>query len=169
MGQKKARAACAKASVGLETTMCGVSDLRQTPVSKEYSCAGGSSCFEDPISGDKGQIVRACFFKASEVRNRNVWGPYKLSTHYIVDLSECDRSAWVRRHMGLRLLFAFCLRRLYRFLSPGRSGWFAQPFLNIGDNMADSRQPDQVLVRDLEIEGFLDTIEQFDHRHRIET
>ena len=34
--------------------------------------------------------------------------------------------------------------------------------------MTDGRQPGQVLVGDLEIEGLLDTIQQFDDGHRVE-
>ena len=106
-GAKEGAGGLRKGQCGIRDDDVGISDLRQTPVSKECSCAGGSSCFEYPISGDKGQIVRACLFKAGEVRDGSMWRPHKLSADYLVDLSECDRSACVALPYGIRI--SFCL------------------------------------------------------------
>ena len=72
-GAKEGAGDLRKGQCGIRDDDVGIGDFRQTSVSKEYSCAGGPACFEYPISGDEGQIVRACLFKASQVCNRNVW------------------------------------------------------------------------------------------------
>jgi hypothetical protein len=47
----------------------GIGKLCKMPMGKEYSGKGEPACLEHPIRCDEGQIVLACLFKASQVRN----------------------------------------------------------------------------------------------------
>jgi hypothetical protein len=63
-----------------------IGNLCKTPMGKEYSGKGGVACLEHPIPCDEGQIVRACLFKASQIRHGCVRRAHKLSADHIVDL-----------------------------------------------------------------------------------
>jgi hypothetical protein len=77
-----------KGQCGIGDDDVGIGDLSKTPVGEECSGSGGSARLEHPIPCDEGQIVRACLFKAGQVRDGSLWRPHKLSADHIVDLRQ---------------------------------------------------------------------------------
>jgi hypothetical protein len=95
-GNAAGRGHRAKEDIGdLRKGQCGIGDddvrigdLSKTPVGEECSGSGGPAPLEHSISGDEGQIVRACLFKAGQARDGGLWRPYKFSADYVVDLRQ---------------------------------------------------------------------------------
>jgi hypothetical protein len=87
----------------------GIGDLSKPSVGEERSGSGGSARLEYPVPSNKGQIIRACRFKAGQARDGGLWRSHKLSADNIVNLLKRDWSMCPRRHMDQDFFLTFGL------------------------------------------------------------